>query len=159
MPAQQRVGFEDEQRIFPVTDATGEKHEPEAVGLGKRGFFDVAVKDDQLLTKESIFGNEFGSIAGEVCDSAENNRMAGGLGEMQKGLFKRRKRTDKWLEQQMQEGMHVGGLRKSSQKLSTDCIPCAMGVNFLSDEVSREHNRNDDCGLGLPWHRFLPARV
>ncbi len=68
MPTEERVGLEDEQRLFPVLDATGEEDEPETIGLRKCRPFDLAVEDDELLAEQSIFGDEIGFAAYEVCD-------------------------------------------------------------------------------------------
>ncbi len=57
------------------------------------GLFDLAVQDDQLLAEESILGNEVGFAACEVCGDTEHNGVTGGLGEMEKGLFKERNET------------------------------------------------------------------
>lgn len=76
------VGFEDQEAFFPVLNTTGEKDEPEVVGLRKGGLVDLTVEDHELLPEESILYNQFGSTAREVCGGAENNRVAGRLGEM-----------------------------------------------------------------------------
>ncbi len=59
MPAEKGVGFEDEQRLFPVLDATGEEDEPKAIGLRKSRFFDLA-EDDEVLPKKCVLGDEIG---------------------------------------------------------------------------------------------------
>ncbi len=87
MPVEEGAGFDDEEGFLPVFDATDEEDEPEAIGWREDGLFGLTVKDDELLTQESIFGDEVGSTAREVYGRAENNRMAGGLGEMEEGLF------------------------------------------------------------------------
>lgn len=88
MPTEEGVGLEDEGRLFSVLDAAGEEDEPEAVGWRNGGLSDLAVQDDQLLAEESIFGDEVRFTAREVGGGAENNGIAGGLGEVQGGLFK-----------------------------------------------------------------------
>ena len=49
-----------------MLDATREENMPEAVGLGEARLLNLPVEDDQLLTEQSIFGDEFGSTAHEV---------------------------------------------------------------------------------------------
>jgi hypothetical protein len=51
-----------------MPDATSEENKPEAVGLGEARLLNLPVdaKRDQLLTEQSIFGDEFGSTAHEV---------------------------------------------------------------------------------------------
>jgi len=51
MPAQERVGFEDEERLFPVVDATGEEDEPETISLRKGRLLGLAVEEDELLAE------------------------------------------------------------------------------------------------------------
>jgi hypothetical protein len=76
--------------------------------LGKGRFFDLAVTDSQLLAEPGILGDKIGLCAHQIGGGAENQRMAGRLGEMQEGVFEGRNQTDNQLDEQMQEGMHVG---------------------------------------------------
>ena len=92
--AEEGVGLKDERRLLPVLDATGEEDKPEAIGLRKGGLFDLTVKNDQLLPKQRILGDEIGFAAGEVSGGAENNRVARRLSEMEESLFERRERAD-----------------------------------------------------------------
>lgn len=41
-----------------MLNAAGDRDEPEAVGMGKARFANLAVKDDQWLAEESILGIE-----------------------------------------------------------------------------------------------------
>ena len=93
VPTKESVEFEDEQGFLPVLDMTGKKDEPEAIGLRKGGLFDSVMQDDQLLAEESILGYEVGFAACEVCGGTEHNGVTGGLGEVEKGLFKERNET------------------------------------------------------------------
>jgi len=138
MLAQEGVGLEDQKAFFPIVDATGEEDEPEAIGLRKGRFVDLAVEDDQLLPKQGILGHAVRSAAREVGGGAENNRIARRLGEVQKGLSKERTQTGEQLGKQMKECVHVIGLQKSCQKLSADCIRCTE-VNFPWDGVFSQH--------------------
>ena len=111
MPAEESVGFEDEQGILPVLDATREEDEPEAIGLRKGRLFYLAVQDDELLAEQRIFGDELGFTACEVGGGAENKRVTRGLGEMEKGLFKERNETNNALDRPMQGREHGVGLQ------------------------------------------------
>jgi hypothetical protein len=51
--------------------------------------YDQAMEDDQLLTKEGILGDEFGSAAHDIERCRENNGMARGLGEVEESLLQR----------------------------------------------------------------------
>ncbi len=56
-----------------------------------------------------------GYAACQVGGEAQYNRMAGGLGEMQEGLFKRGNQTGEQLGEQMKGPEHVVGLPESCQ--------------------------------------------
>jgi hypothetical protein len=43
MPAEQGIGFEDQERLFPVLNTAGEQDEPEAIRLCEARFFDLSV--------------------------------------------------------------------------------------------------------------------
>jgi hypothetical protein len=108
MPTEKGIRFEYEQGILPILDATGEEDEPEAIRLRTGGLFDLAIKNYELLTEKSILGDQVRFGARQVGGSAENHRMMGGLGEMQKGVFKNRNQTDNQMAERMEEDMHVG---------------------------------------------------
>jgi hypothetical protein len=59
----------------------GEQDEPEAIGCRKARFLSLAVKDDQLLAKESILGDELSLGSRKVGDCGECNQMTRGLGK------------------------------------------------------------------------------
>ncbi len=44
MPSEQGFRFEDKERFFPILDAAGKEHKPEAIGWRKGGLFDLAAK-------------------------------------------------------------------------------------------------------------------
>ncbi|MCL4394555.1 MAG: hypothetical protein M1482_07100 [Chloroflexi bacterium] len=87
MRAQGRVGLKNQKRFSPVFQTGLEEDEPETIRLRKGRLVGLAVKDDQLLSKQSILGDEFGFTARKVFGSAENHRVTRGLGEMQESLF------------------------------------------------------------------------
>ena len=73
MPTEECVGFEDEERLFPSFDAAGKEDEPEAISLRNGRLFDLAVKDNQLLAKQSVFSDQVGFTACQVGGSTEHN--------------------------------------------------------------------------------------
>jgi hypothetical protein len=101
MPTKEGVGFENEQRISPVLHATGEEDEPKAIRSRKGRLFNLAVQDNELLAKKYVLSYEVSFATSQVGDSAEDNRIARRLGEIQKGLFKSRNQTDNQLDEQM----------------------------------------------------------
>ncbi len=62
-----------------MLNTTGEKDEPEAIRWSEARFFNLAMKDDQLLSEKRILGDESRFTSEEVRDSRECNRMTSGL--------------------------------------------------------------------------------
>ena len=62
MPVQQCFGVEDLECVFPMLNATGEKDEPEAIGSRETRFIDLAEKNNELLAKQGIFGDQLGLL-------------------------------------------------------------------------------------------------
>ncbi len=139
MPAEEGVGFEAEGCLFPVLHATRKEDEPETIGLGKGRFFDLTVKDNQLLAQKCVLGDAVSFATGEVCDGAEHNRVMGWLGEMQVSSFKKSKETAEPSGQTMEENEHVVGLQESCQKLSAECMQRSVGVKFRTSGVFSQH--------------------
>ena len=73
MPTEKRVGFEDEERLFPSFDAAGKEDEPETISLRNGRLFDLAVKDNQLLAKRSVFSDQVAFTACHVGGRTEHN--------------------------------------------------------------------------------------
>lgn len=139
MPTEEGVGLEDEESLFPVLDVAGEEDEPEAIGLRNGGLFDLAVEDDKLLTEQRILGDEVGFGACKICGRAENDRMAGRLGEMQKGVFQERNKTNDQLKRPLKKGEPGVGLQDNCQKLSDDCIQRSNRGKSWTDGVFSQH--------------------
>jgi hypothetical protein len=140
MPTEHRIRFEDKQCVPPVLHAADEKDKPEAIGLRKSRLLDLTVKDNELLTKQGIFGHEVGFAACEVGGRAEYPRMAGRLSEMQESLFKARNATNDPLGKPMKESEHAARLQESCQKLSRECIQRSVGVKFSPNKVFSQHS-------------------
>jgi hypothetical protein len=47
-----------------MLSAAGEDNEPESLEWSEAQFYDLPVKDDQLLAKQGTFGNQFGFSSG-----------------------------------------------------------------------------------------------
>ena len=52
-------GSNNEKRLFPSLGRPREQDQQQTIRPGTRWALDVTAEDDQLLTKERIFGNEF----------------------------------------------------------------------------------------------------
>jgi len=89
MPAQERIGLDDEEGFPPSADPAGEEDEPEAVGWGEARPADLAMEEDELLAEEDVLGSELGLAASEVEGRAKEDRMARRPGEMEASQFQR----------------------------------------------------------------------
>lgn len=50
MPAQQRLWLDKEERLFPGSDHPGQQHQEKPISFLVDWPFDLATKDDQLVT-------------------------------------------------------------------------------------------------------------
>jgi hypothetical protein len=64
MPAQQRIGLDDEERLFPAMVNARKQDQEHPVRPGTRWALHLTVKDDQLLAKQRVFGEKFSPGAG-----------------------------------------------------------------------------------------------
>jgi hypothetical protein len=94
MPAQERIGLEDEEGFLPPPDPTDEEDEPEAIGWGESWLVDLAVEDDELLAEEGVLGNELGIAASEIEGRAEEDGIARRTGELEGSAFQRQQCGD-----------------------------------------------------------------
>jgi len=90
MPAQERIGIEDEDGFLPTPDPAGEEDEPRAIGWGEAGLVDLAVEDDELQAEEGVLGNELGVATSEIEGRAEKDSVARWPGELEEGPLQRR---------------------------------------------------------------------
>ena len=89
MPTEQRLGLEEVECVFPMSNAAGQQDEPETVGAREAGPFDSPMEDDQLLPEQGVLRNELGSAAEQVGGSRERHRRAGRLRDLEENLFER----------------------------------------------------------------------
>jgi len=89
MPAQERIGLDDEEALLPSPDPAGEEDEPKAIGWGEPWLVDLTVKDDELQAEEGILGNELGVAASEIEGRAEEDGIARRTGELEGSAFQR----------------------------------------------------------------------
>jgi hypothetical protein len=69
MPAQERIGLDNDQCVFPLP-YSGRKHEePEAIAAIQLGPLDLALQNAKLMTQQGILGNEICFGVNEVCQS------------------------------------------------------------------------------------------
>jgi hypothetical protein len=58
MPAQERVGLDEQHRLPPSADAASQEHEQRAVGRRAARALGAPSQDDALLPEEGILGVE-----------------------------------------------------------------------------------------------------
>ena len=89
MPAQERIGLEDEEGFLPTVDPAGEEDEPKAISWGEPWLANLAVEDDELLAEEGVLRNECGVAASEIEGRAEKDSVARRPGEIEGSQFQR----------------------------------------------------------------------
>ena len=122
-----------------MLETTGEEDQPQAIGLAKGRFLDLPVKDDELLPKESVLGDEFGLTARQVSRRAKKQGRASGLGEMLERLIEYREQVEEELSYSMRKGSHLDARPKSCQRLSAHCRSPSRAVNLYPDGVFGQH--------------------
>ena len=79
MPAQQGVRLNDEKGLLPEGRRPGQEQEPESIPIAESGVFDLALKDDQLLSQEGVLGDELGLAADRILGGSCKQRDGVGL--------------------------------------------------------------------------------
>ena len=74
MPAQQRLWLDNEQRLLPGPHHSCQQDQEHAVRLGTDRLFHLATQDDQLLTQQGVFCDEFGLASGKVGQRPKQQR-------------------------------------------------------------------------------------
>ncbi len=71
--------MDDQEGLFPVSDAASQDQQEEAIAVLKVRTFDLALKDDQLLTQHGIFKDELAFRPSEVAERiADQGGLCGG---------------------------------------------------------------------------------
>ena len=81
MPAQERLGLDDQEGRAPGAEATGQEHEQGAIGRGAARPPGAAAQDGQLVAEERVLCHQRRPTpdqVGEAADSQRGNRRAGG---------------------------------------------------------------------------------
>ena len=89
MPAQERIGLEDDDGFLPTPDPAGEEDEPKAIGWGEPWLVNWALEHDELPAEEGVLRNEFGIAASAIEGRAEKDRIARMPGELEGSVFQR----------------------------------------------------------------------
>jgi hypothetical protein len=81
VPAQDGLWLDDEQRVTPGGQPTGEQDEDGAVGAGAAGALHAASEDEELLAEEGVLEQEVRLAAPQVGHGADEEGSGRGLGE------------------------------------------------------------------------------
>lgn len=90
MPTQHGNRFENEERLLPVLETAGEKQQCETVETGETWFSDLALEDDELLTEQSIFEQQFRLGTSQIESEGECGRGLGQLSPVEVAVWRRR---------------------------------------------------------------------
>ncbi len=74
MQPQQRLRLDNEQRLLPGAYHPGQKHQEHSICFGTGGSFYLSPQDDELLTQECVFCDQFGLVSGKVGQRPEQER-------------------------------------------------------------------------------------
>jgi hypothetical protein len=74
MPPQESLWLNNEQRLFPCSNHSCQKHQEHAIRFGTDGSLGVSAQDNQLLAQERVFCHEFGLASGKVCQRPQQER-------------------------------------------------------------------------------------
>jgi len=77
MPAQERIGLEDEDGFLPMPDPTDEEDEPEAIGWCEAWLVNLMVEDDELHAEDGVLGNELGVATSDIEGRADKDSCDG----------------------------------------------------------------------------------
>lgn len=66
MPVEKSIGLNNEERLFPVPDGSREHDREQPIGSGTSWALHLTAKDDQLLSQQGVFGDEFSPGAGQI---------------------------------------------------------------------------------------------
>ena len=88
MPAQQGLGLDDLQDLFPIRPIgrRSRRQERQPVAPGQMRGLHLAMQHNQLLTKEGVLGEQLGPAAREISQRAGGEVGAGGLSEVAEEL-------------------------------------------------------------------------
>ena len=79
MPAQERIGLNNQQRLPPGTNAVGEEHQSYAVGRSAAGAFHAPPEDQELLAQQRVLRDQLGLAADEISECPGEGRCCGGF--------------------------------------------------------------------------------
>jgi len=63
---QECLRLDEEKRLFPGADHPGQKHQEQPVRLPIDGAFDLSTQDDQLVSQQRVFRQQFGFASRQI---------------------------------------------------------------------------------------------
>jgi hypothetical protein len=69
---QKRLRLDEKERLFPGSNHSGEKHQEGSVCFPVNRSFDLSTQDDQLLSQQRVFRQQFGSASGQISTRSEH---------------------------------------------------------------------------------------
>jgi hypothetical protein len=63
--------LDKEKSLFPGPNHSGKEHEKKPVRLPVNRLFDLPTKDDQVLSHQCVFREQFGFASGQIGEGAE----------------------------------------------------------------------------------------
>jgi len=79
VPAEQGFRLDDQQRLAPSPEATGEQHQERPSGRRAARARGAAPQDAELVAEEGVLGHEGGPTVHEVGERARHNTLFGGF--------------------------------------------------------------------------------
>ncbi len=79
MPAEEGVGLDNEEGLSPEGRRSCQQKRPEAVSIAQFRAFNLAMQDDELVSKQSVLRNELGLAPHGMLNHAYGEWACGGL--------------------------------------------------------------------------------
>jgi hypothetical protein len=76
-PSQKRLRLDDKERLFPGSNYSGEKYQEHSICFPVNWSFDLSTQDDQLVSQQRIFRQQFGFTSGQIsnCSGHKGGRQ------------------------------------------------------------------------------------
>jgi len=86
VPAQERVGLDDQYGLTPSADTAGQEHQQCSVDGAEAGPLDAAAQDGELVPKEGVLGHERRLTPRQVDEGADSDGRGGRAGSGQQSV-------------------------------------------------------------------------
>jgi hypothetical protein len=85
------VFLDNEQRLLPGSDHPGQKHQEHPIRFGTGRSFHLSPQDDQRLSQEGVFCDQFGLTSRKVGQRSQDQSGGGWFGPVNETLMERPK--------------------------------------------------------------------